>query len=193
MGAPHKAPAGAKINELLVIPPDYELGPAMKKLNERQRAFVIAMLDHGGIELKRCAIEAGYPDPPANPNYIRVQANRLAHDPTVQEAIREEGLKRMNSAAIAAPSVVMKIMNDTAAEPKDRLKAAEMIMNRIGMNPTTEHKVTVTHKDEDPAEMVKRIEQLMAKYKLDSQKALEGTLIEAEYEEVDENSIEDLL
>lgn len=179
----------------------------MSRLTDMQKAFVIAMIEYGGLDYTKAARAAGYKD--SGTGAIRVHAHYLAHDERIQEAIKEEGQRRLNAGALMAVRTLLTIVDDPTAERKDRLKAAEMIMNRTGLHATSEHKVAVVHKDESGAEMVKRIEQLSKNLGLDSKKLLGGMVVEAEFEEVgnfpseekvvedgyeyDPNSIDDLL
>ena len=180
----------SKICPALDIPAEYKCGPAMRKLNERQRAFVVAMLDFGGLDNTRAARAAGYGDGGSGAG-IRVTAHRLAHDPDIMEAIREEGQARMNSAGIMAVNTLLEIANAVDTEKKDKLKAIEMIMNRIGMSAKTEHQVNVTRKDLTSDEMIKRIGMLANKLGVDPQKLLGGPVVEAEFTEV-ENTDDDI-
>lgn len=189
-----KTPPTAVISQLLEIPSDFSCGPAMKKLNERQKAFVTAMLDFGGRNNTRAARAAGYD---GADEVVRVTAHRLAHDPKIQEAIKEEGEKRLNAGTIMAVNILLEICDDATTEKKDRLKAAEMILNRVGLHAKSEHKVAVTHKDETSKEMIAEIKLLSERLGIDPQKLLGNqAIVEAEFvevEEFDENSLDDLL
>ena len=172
---------------------DIELGPAMQALTEKQRNFVYAMIEFGGLNNTRAAREAGYE---GNTDTLKVTGHRLAHDTKVQEAMREMGPRMLNAGLFTAARFVLETIDNPQVEIKDRLKAAEMVMNRTGMNATTEHKIAVTHTTRTSDEMIKRIEQLSKSMGLDPKKLLGGAYIEAEFEEVepfDESSIEDLL
>jgi phage terminase small subunit len=169
------------------------LGPSMQLLTEKQRGFVAAMIEQGGLNYKEAARRAGYG---GNDNVLRTTGHDLAHNPRIQEAIREVGLKMLTSGSLVAVKAVLEIAGDITAEKKDRLKAAEIIMNRCGMPALTEQKMTVVHKDETSAEMIKQIEQLSKNLGLDPRKLLGRAVVDAEFEEVeeaDENSIDDLL
>jgi phage terminase small subunit len=185
----------SQVHPAVDIPLDYACGPAMLRLNDRQRAFVTAMLDFGGRDNTKAAEAAGYSAD--NRNSLRRIAYRLAHDPNIQEAIREEGTNRLNSATIMAVNTLLDIADDPSTEKKDRLKAVEMIMNRTGLHATTEHKVAVTRTDLTGDAMIARITQLAKSQGLDPQKLLgrAAPAQDAEFTEVefDENSIEDLL
>lgn len=177
-----KQPTLEHTHPSIVIPPDYKCGPAMRKLNDRQRAFVVAMLDFGGLDNTKAAEAAGYEG--EDRNSLRRTAYRLAHDPDIQEAIREEGQARLNSSGIMAVNTLLEIANAVDTEKKDKLKAIEMIMNRIGMSAKTEHNVNVTRKDLTSDEMIKRIGMLAGKLGVDAHKLLGGPAVDAEFTEV---------
>jgi hypothetical protein len=188
------------VTKTIEVPPEYDLGPAMLALSEKQRAFAIAVLQTGGADYTQCAIDAGYAWNPSDKNSIRVTASRLSHDPRIQEAMREHGMKQLVLGAAFAPTIVDQIMRDPTVEPTVRLKAASMLMNRSGMHETSEHKVAVVHKSESYAELMKEVKLLGKETGLDVSKLLGKNIVDADFEEVentaadfDENSIEDLL
>ena len=178
-------------NTLEVVLEEASQGPAMQALTEKQRCFVRAMVDQGGLNFRQAAQAAGYL---GDANALGVAGHRLAHDPRIQEAIKEVGLKMLHSGAIIAVKTVIEIAGDVTAEKKDRLKASEMIMNRSGMHALTEHKVDVTHKAETTDDMLKRMEHLARTLNLDPQKLLGNVMTDAVYEEVKpEDDLSDLL
>lgn len=185
-----KTPEGAKIHPGIEIPSEYNLGPAMKRLSERKQAFVVAMIEFGGNNYTRAARAAGYLDTPGSHSIV-VTAHKLAHDEYIQAAIKEEGQKRLNASTIMAVKTLLDIADDVTAEKKDRLKAAEMILNRTGLHATSEHKVAVTHKDETSDEMIKQIRQLSKNLGIDPKKLLGGVVVDAEFEEVPVASSDD--
>lgn len=175
-----KTPENAVIHPAIDMPKEYQCGPAMSKLNERQQAFVVAMLDFGGRNNTKAALAAGY----AEGIDLKRTAYRLAHDELIQAAIKEEGQKRLNAGTIMAVNTLLEIADSASVETKDKLKAVEMILNRTGMHATTEHKVAVTHQDATSDEMIKRIEQLAGKLGVDPQKLLGNCAVDVEYSEV---------
>lgn len=174
------------IHPALTITSDAKLGPAMRNLNERQRAFVIAMIEMGGINYTRAAIAAGYGN--GNIKSAEVQGHRLAHDETVLNAIHEEAHRRLRSGAIMAVQTLLEVASNPQAENRDRLKAVEMMLNRTGLHAVTEHNVKVEHRDITDEGMIKRIKLLAEKQGLDPSRLLgnAGVVIEAEFKEVPE-------
>lgn len=175
---------------------DAKLGPAMRVLNPRQRAFVVALLDLGcQTNHTRAAMIAGYE---GNGNSLKVTAHRLAHDDRVQAAIIEEARKRLTTGTIAAVSYLVDVITSKAALDKDRLKAAQMLLDRGGIHAITEHNVKVEHTDNRSEKLAKLV--VLAKAQGVDPRALLGGLsdvIEADYEVIDETTgrdgLEDLL
>lgn len=157
------------VPSVIKLPAESALGPAMRNLpTDRQRLFVIAMLETGGRNISDAARLAGYTDNGKGP--IRVLASRLAHDEKILAAMSEESTRRLMSGQILAVSTVLSIMDNGAAKDSDRLKAAEMLMNRTGMHATSEHKVTTTDTSRTDDEVMERIKFLAKNLGLDPQK-----------------------
>lgn len=167
------------------------LGPAMIDLLPKQRAFVVAMLETGGQNNTKAAQIAGY----SLDNYdaARATAWRLAHDPKILAAIKEEANRRLHSGAILGASVLLEIANDPTH--KDRFKAASELLSRGGLVMATEHKITVERRDDKG--MIDKITVLAAQLGLDPRKLLGNAApaVDAEFEDVTATSdgLEDLL
>lgn len=143
-----------------------EYGPAMKALTELQQKFVLHLLDHGG-RYNEAARAAGYSD--ASANSLRVQAHRLAHDPGVIAAIREQGEQYMNAGVAIGVHVLLDIARDPTH--KDRLKAADKLLMRAGLGENTTRTVKHVHElSEDQLE--NRIRMLAKRNGLDADKLL---------------------
>ncbi len=144
MPAPKALPV-EKIALANFLPAETKLGPAMKALNERQRLFVIALLDLGGRKNHRRAAKfAGYDGDAIT---LKVTGHRLAHDPKVQAAILEEAKSRMQAATVAAVNFIEDVLTSTRYDVKYRMKAAQMVLDRGGLHALTEHKVDVNVND----------------------------------------------
>ena len=179
--------------DLIDLQAEGTYGPAMRALpTDRQRRFVIALLELGSMNHKRAVAMAGYN---GDDNTLAVTAHRLFHDDQVQAAVHEEATRRLSSAKIMAVSKLLEIA-DTAPEPKDRLKAVGMILNRVGMHEKTEHHVTTQDLSRTDEAMIERIKSLAGKLGLDQRALLgEAGVIDAEYTEVESSTegIEDIL
>lgn len=168
------------------VDPVEDLGPKMRALNERQRAFVTACLEIGRVDNKRAAAMAGYS---GDDNTLAVAGHRLSHTLSVQEAMHEEASRRLGSAKIMAVSELIGIAQ-SSGQVKDRLKAISMILNRTGLHETSEHKVTTRDESKTDEAMLDRINVLAAELGVDVSslvgKKVAATLplIEGEFEEV---------
>lgn len=177
-----------------VVADEGELGPAMQALKtDRQRLFVVALLQQGGRNYAMAARNAGYV---GTDEARRVTGWRLAHDSAIQEAMREESQRMLGGAIGLAADFVASVIEDPSANRKDRLRAAEMLFNRTGLPAQTEHKVTIKHELSDKDKIAKIIE--LAKRNGINPKTLLGDVVDGEFTEVpfEEHSdvgLEDLL
>ena len=130
---------------------DTNYGPAMAVLTEKQRAFVMALVDCGG-NATSAARKAGYLD--SGNGGINVLAHRLTHDERIQNALIEESRKRIKAASIIAVDFLVDVLKSAKYEQKERLKAAEMLLNRGGLHALTEHKVDVVHKQDTDSQIL---------------------------------------
>jgi phage terminase small subunit len=107
-----------------------ELGPAMKALNPRRRAFVDYLITNGTDNFTEAAIEAGFE---GTANALRVTAHRVARNPAVCAALIEEGKRRVNSHLPQAIQTITAIAGDISH--KDALKAALALAAMSGISP----------------------------------------------------------
>lgn len=163
---------------------DHEFGPAMAALTEKQRGFVMAMIEFPGITFADAARRAGYSD---TADGAKVRGHYCAHNPAVQAAIREEAGKRLNSASLTAANVLMTLLTDEAVEPKDRIKAAGMLLDRSGFGAAQTINVNKTTTDRTGKAIMERIAALAQKHGLDTKALLSGpapAVVDAEFSEV---------
>jgi hypothetical protein len=115
-------------------------GPKMMALpNDRWRRFVLELMGQAKRDYSAAYIAAGYSSNSAGA--VRVEAHRMAHDQRIQEAIQEEGARRMKALLPAALHVVEQMLEDP--QNKDAAKAAFGVMDRAGLAAATEHKITL--------------------------------------------------
>lgn len=153
-------------------------GPAMGELTDKQRAFVIALLENGGNKT-RAAMEAyGYATDSA-----RSAGYQISRNAKVIKALKEEADRRVRVEAVLAIQTMVDIMNDPTH--KDRFRAAVEIANRSGLQVIQQHEVI--HHNADAPEMIRRIEVLAKNLGIDSRKLLgsAGVVTDAEFTEVD--------
>lgn len=147
-------PPNNPIPSVLLEVDDRDLGPAMKALSPRHRAFVLLMFATGGGsgDMTKIARLAGYTD--KGNGAIQVQAHRLAHREDVQRAIEEESRRRVKSLLPAAIQQLEAIMVNP--QHKDQLKAVAMTLGRAGLVEVSESKHThevILTRDEKIAEI----------------------------------------
>lgn len=162
-----------------------DYGPAMAALSERQRAFVLAMIEVPGCSHAAAARRAGYSDLSEG---AKVRGHYLAHSPGVQAAIREEAAKRLNAASLTAAGVLLALLTDDEVKPKDRITAAGMLLDRSGFGAAQTINVNKTVTDRTGAAIMERIKSLAAKHGLDPMKLLtqepRPSVVDAEFSEV---------
>lgn len=158
---------------------EMHLGPAMRALSPMMRQFVLALIQTGCSNAKAAEL-AGYQ---GGPNTWKAMGWKLAHDARVQAALHEEALKLIRSTAVMAIGVITGIAQDPQVDPKARLKAATELLNRSGLHPTTEHKLTV-ERVRDDASLVAEIKVMARELGLDPVSLLGAAAIDAEFEVV---------
>lgn len=163
---------------------DREYGPAMAALNERQRKFVLAMLEIPGCSHARAAREAGYSDVK---EAAKVRGHYCAHNPAVQAALREEAGKRLNGLSVIAANVMMDVMLDPKTGPKEKLKAAAAVLDRTGFAAAQNINVNKTVTDNSGKAIMERIAALSQRLGVDSQKLLApaAPAVDAEFTEIE--------
>lgn len=125
----------------------------MLALTEKQQRFVLAMAADPFGNQTKWARAAGYRNSEGG---MRVKGHNLFHDPKIQAAVQEFGSSALKT---LGPMIAAAGMLRIARNPKHKqhFKALEAIANRTGMHETTEHKVTVDHKDRSPKGLEQRL------------------------------------
>jgi phage terminase small subunit len=164
------------------IAEDARLGPAMEALTDKQRQFVLALLQTGCSNAKAAQL-AGYA---GNSDVLKSMGWRLSHDARIQAAIHEEAEKLIRTTAPMAIGVMTAIAQDPAVDPKDRLKAAVELLNRSGLHAHTEHKITVERQSKTAAELIKEIQAMAGDLGLDASKLLYGAgVVDADFQVIE--------
>lgn len=166
--------------DLIEIPSEDQMGPAMLRLNERQRLFVCALAVYGGDQ-QAAYLYAGY-KAKEGPS-AAAAASRLANAEDIVKAIQEETLRRINSATLLAVSTLVEQASFRNADQKLRNKAACDILDRTNFNARTEHRIIIKD-DRTTAELMESIRQLAEANGLDASKLLTPPVIDAEATEV---------
>jgi hypothetical protein len=110
----------------LVEDKDRDFGPCMSACKPKERAFVIAVV--GGQSFANSARLAGYGEADSTPATLASIGHRIKSYPRVSAALVEEARLALRSLAPKAVGTVMEILDSFA--PRERLKAAEMILAR---------------------------------------------------------------
>lgn len=162
-----------------------DYGPAMSALTEKQRGFVLALIEFPGISLAAAARRAGYSDVAEG---AKVTGCRLARQDQIQVAMREEAGKVLNASSLVAAGVLMAILTDDGVDAKDRIKAAGMLLDRSGFGAAQTINVNKTTTDRTGKAIMGRIAELAGKLGVDSTKLLAvgnpATVVEGEFSEV---------
>jgi phage terminase small subunit len=137
-------------------------GPAMLRLNERQRTFVRLYLDYPTVSPTNLARMVGYTD---RTNAIRVVAHRLMHSDKVLAAIQEEIGHRFRTDAAIGRAIVAQIAL-TDGHPQ-QFKAALALLDRGGFAVKSEQLVVVEKHDLTGKALLERIKALADKHGLD--------------------------
>jgi phage terminase small subunit len=179
------------------------LGPAMRSLNARQRAFVRHLFESDGRKGSIVAAyrSAGYAAN-SDPHVTNASAQQMVHREDIQAAITEYTKKELHHLGPAAVRAKREIVNDPLH--KDRDKAANSILERLV--PTVqriETNVTVEiNHTKDAIESLKYMRELnvprekllehfgplgLPRYErmlAEQEAAAKGEIIEAEFEEI---------
>lgn len=181
------------------VPDEDHMGPAMLRLNERQRRFVCALSVYGGDQTRAYAW-AGYDN--KSEGARRVNASRLANNDEVKEAIKEEAWRRLDYASLLAVSTMVELASPNNKDSTLRLKAADMLSKRTGFHEKSE--MLVKHEDRRTTkELMDFIQMMSAKLGVQQLVGLSQPtpaavthqpVIDTTYEEVESSEgLEDLL
>lgn len=142
--------------------PETELGPAMRALPGKHQAFVLALLaaPPGRRAQTQAARVAGLGTPQSNARTMTSIASRLAADPKIQDALHEEGLRHLRSAAPRAVSALVSAIERPGH--KHHIRAAIAVLQHVY---PTELNVSHTIEDRRPPmpitpELIARIVQI---------------------------------
>lgn len=162
------------------LPEPENMGPAMKALTEKQRAFVVAYF-HTGSRMKATAA-AGYAMGTPDSSQGRVMAWQVWHSAKVQAAIKEFASENVLSTLVP---MAMKAWEEIIDDPshKDRAKAVGMVLDRTGMHAKMETVHTVT---ENREERVLKIIRICKELGMDPKKFIGGAsdFVDADFEVV---------
>jgi phage terminase small subunit len=168
-----------------------DYGPAMNALTERQRLFVLALIDNPQAARHHAARAAGFSA--VSEGSLRVCAHRLMHDDRVLAALSEETGKRFRSASLLASDFLVRMLMDEEVPMKERAKVAIAISDRGGFGAAQTINVNKTTTDRTGKAIMERIASLSQKLGVDPGKLLAGPepsklssppVVDAEFSEV---------
>jgi hypothetical protein len=178
---------------LIEVPDEDHMGPAMKRLNDRQRRFVCAMSVYGG-DVTRAYVFAGYDI--KTPGALKACASRLHNNAQIIDALQEEARRRLDYSHLVTVSGLVELALPSNTDKSSRLKALLALADRTGMHAKSEQ--LVVHEDRRTTkELLDAIAQIAVRNGLDPAQLLghkRPDVIDAEYEEVPAGTdgIEDL-
>jgi len=120
------------------------------ELTTMQRAFCREYVANGGHG-ERAAIAAGF-----SPKTARQKASQLLRKPKVQEIIRAETFEQVERLAPRALNVLLGIIDDPEVAARDRVRAAEAILERSYLHKMSKTEVQVSHVV-DPATLIAEV------------------------------------
>src|SRR5260370_19861958 len=142
------------------------LGPQMKALTVRRRAFVMAMFKNPFGSRTDWAKAAGYSDAS---QACKVKAHQAYHNPKVQAAIAEYGRTLIGTEGVVlAIHGLLNIARN--GEHPQHSREVEMILNRTGF--AEKQQIEVVHRDLTGDALMERIAGLAERYGLDTRKLL---------------------
>lgn len=176
---------------MIELPPDEDLGPAMRLLSPAHRQFVLAYIADGGDCLKEAAAAAGYGTTEGSQ---RVAGHRLFKRADVQAAILEEA-RALGKAGLVKAVLTEQMLLERSDQPAVQLKAAENIQNRHGMAVAQKVEVTHTIQTKTTAELEDELRRLREDIAAENENVaarLPPSVIEGEFTEADPNDLSDL-
>lgn len=159
-----------------------EFGPKMRALTDKQRAFVMALVEFPGMSGADAARAAGYSDVGEG---CKVRASQMRSDQRIIEAIGEQAGKRLWAISLKAAGRLDQLMD--SEDDAVALKAALGVLDRTGMAAQQNININQTVRDESGKAIMDRIRQLAQKHGLDEGRLLGkpvAPVVDAEFSEV---------
>lgn len=134
---------------------EWELGPKMLALSERQQRFVLELVADPLMSRAEAARLAGYSDASEG---AKVTAHRLMHDQRIIDALHEQAGKRLWAISMKAAHRVDQMLD--SKDDKVVLKAAVAVLDRTGFGAQQNINIHQTVRDESSKGILQRIEAL---------------------------------
>jgi len=162
---------------------DFEFGPKMRALTERQRLFVLELVMDPLLSKSEAARRAGYSDLSEG---AKVTAHRLIHDQRIIDAMHEQAGRRLWSLSMKAVHRIEQMLD--SEDGKTVLKGALGVLDRVGFAAQQNININQTVTDQSGKAIIDRIRALANKHGLDPQLLLSNKpaapVVDAEFSEV---------
>lgn len=158
---------------------EFEFGPKMQVLNDRQKRFVLALVEDPMMSKAEAARVAGYSDVKAG---CKVRACELMQDKRVVDALHEQAGKRLWSVSLKAAAKVENMIDSD--DEKVALKASLAVLDRVGWAAQQNININQTVTDHSGKGILKRIEELADRLGVPTAGLLGGPVVDAEFSEV---------
>lgn len=163
--------------------------PTYDRLTPKQQRWIDAMT-RGDVNPTEAARLAGYGTEGASRDQIdnacRYSGWKNAHNPEIQEAMRERAGALLYSGALLAASVLREIASDPTH--KDRLKAARELLGHNGYQVIARQEIAVTHEVKDANTLAAEAVEMCRKLGLDPRQFLgaNGIVVDAEFKVIED-------
>ncbi len=137
---------------------EFELGPKMLALSEKQRRFVLELVADPLMSRTEAARLAGYQNSNPDGAALRVAGHRLMHDQRIIDAMHEQAGKRLWALSMKAAHRVDQMLD--SEDEKIALKAAVAVLDRTGFGAQQNINIHQTVRDESSKAILGRIEAL---------------------------------
>lgn len=162
---------------------DFEFGPKMRVLTDKQRAFVMVLVEFPSTSHAEAARMAGYSDAS---EAAKVRACNLMQDKKIVEAMQEQAGKRLWAISMKASWRVEQLLDSD--DESVALKAAGMVLDRVGHAPQQNITINQHVTDNSGKAIMERIAALAAKHGLDPARLLSAkpapVVVDGEFSEV---------
>jgi phage terminase small subunit len=158
---------------------EFEFGPKMQVLNDRQKRFVLALVEDPMMSKAEAARVAGYSDVKEG---CKVRACELMQDKRVVDALHEQAGKRLWSVSLKAAAKVENMID--SEDEKVALKASLAVLDRVGWAAQQNININQTVTDHSGKGILKRIEELADRLGVPTAGLLGKPVVEGEFSEV---------
>lgn len=158
---------------------EWELGPKMLALSERQQRFVLELVADPLLSRAEAARLAGYSDVAEG---AKVTGHRLMHDQRIIDALHEQAGKRLWAISMKAAYRVEQMLDSD--DERVALKAAVAVLDRTGFGAQQNININQTVRDESSKGILKRIEVLADRLGVPAAGLLGPPVVEGQFSEV---------